>query len=58
MTYRYIYRSAKTGQFVSQAWAKRHPTTTVRESLRVSRAKAKAKGRFISVRPLGSLARS
>ena len=27
----YRYRSAITGRFVSQKWAKRHPKTTVRE---------------------------
>lgn len=25
------YRSAKTGQFVTESYAKRHPATTVRE---------------------------
>jgi len=27
----YRYRSAKTGRYVSAAYAKRHPATTVRE---------------------------
>lgn len=36
--YRYIYRSAKTGRFVSEAYAKRHPKTTVRERIKVEQA--------------------
>ena len=28
---RYLYRSAKTGRFVTAAYARRHPATTVRE---------------------------
>lgn len=28
---RYVYRSAATGRYVSAAYAKRHPRTTVRE---------------------------
>lgn len=31
---RYIYRSAKTGRFVTAAYAKRHPKTTVRERIK------------------------
>lgn len=30
----YVYRSAKNGRFVSAAYAKRHPKTTVRERIR------------------------
>ena len=30
----YRYRSAITGRYVSAAYAKRHPTTTVRERVR------------------------
>ena len=29
--YRYIYRCAKTGRIVTEAYAKAHPSTTVRE---------------------------
>lgn len=29
---RYLFRSAKTGRYVSKDEAERHPTTTVRES--------------------------
>lgn len=32
---RYIYRDAVTGAFVTEAYAKRHPRTTVREKLQV-----------------------
>ena len=31
---RYRYRSAITGRWVSEAFAKRHPRTTVRERVR------------------------
>jgi hypothetical protein len=34
---RFCYRSARTGRFVSAAYAKKHPKTTVRETLQVSR---------------------
>lgn len=34
MKLRYRYRSAKTGYFVSAAYAKRHPKTTVRERVK------------------------
>ncbi len=30
----YRYRSAITGRYVSAAYAKRHPTTTVREAVK------------------------
>lgn len=30
----YRYRSAKTGRYVSAAYAARHPTTTVKERVR------------------------
>lgn len=33
MKHRYRYRSARTGHFVSAAYAKRHPKTTVRERI-------------------------
>lgn len=29
--YRYIYRDAITGRLVSEEYARKHPTTTVRE---------------------------
>ena len=32
MRRRYRYRSAITGRYVSAAWARSHPRTTVRES--------------------------
>jgi hypothetical protein len=31
MRYYYVYRSARTGLFVTAAYAKRHPKTTVSE---------------------------
>lgn len=31
MQRRYVYRSAKTGRFVTKAYAKRYPHLTVRE---------------------------
>lgn len=31
MKYRYVYRSAKNGYFVTAAYAKRYPHLTVRE---------------------------
>lgn len=34
MNPRYIYRSAKTGRFVTAAYAKRHPKTTVKERVK------------------------
>jgi len=34
MKTRYIHRSAKTGRFVSVAYAKKHPKTTVRERVK------------------------
>lgn len=33
-TKRAVYRSAKTGRFVTEAFAKRHPGTTVRQSIK------------------------
>ena len=36
-----IYRSAKTGRFVKKATVKRHPDTTVTETVRVRPRKKK-----------------
>jgi len=33
--YQYIHRSAVTGKFVSEKYAKKHPRTTVRQRLTV-----------------------
>lgn len=41
----YVYRSAKTGRYVSAAYAKRYPKTTVRE-----RVTSKAFGNFVKGR--------
>ncbi len=31
--WKYVYKSAKTGEFVTEAYAKAHPATTVREKI-------------------------
>lgn len=36
--YRYIYRSANTGRFVSAAYAKRHPKSPVRQRIKLEQA--------------------
>lgn len=33
--YKYIYRDAKTGKIVTEEYARRHPSTTVRERVEV-----------------------
>ena len=33
--YRYVYRSAVTGKFVSEKFAKKHPKTTVKHRIMV-----------------------
>ena len=38
-TKRFRYRSAITGRYVSEAFARRNPSTTVREALKVKRCK-------------------
>lgn len=32
---RYVYRSAKTGNFVTRAYAEAHPKTTLKQRLRI-----------------------
>ena len=34
MKRRYVYRSAKSGRFVSAAYAKAHPDTTLRQAVK------------------------
>jgi hypothetical protein len=41
MTTRKVSRSSKTGKFVKDSYAKKHPATTERETIKVSKPKRK-----------------
>lgn len=48
MKYYFKYRSAITGEFVSEQFAKKHKKTTVRERVKIWGAHSKSKGSTVA----------